>query len=152
MQTYNSGETVFTADVTSLITAIKNSGNNYGFMMKLKTESPLRNICFGSTENSNTLLRPKLTITYTQNTSVQYANAENEVIIYPNPSQNHIKISTQENQKTLVSIYDNTGRLVQSIENYESNSPIDVSTLTTGIYYATVTSDDVLRTVKFSTF
>lgn len=151
MQTYNSGETVFTADVTSLITTIKNSGNNYGFMMKLKTESSLRNICFGSTENSNTLLRPKLTIIYTQNTSVQHANAENMVVVYPNPSQNHITISIPENQNTLVSIYDNTGRLVLSVDNYEGNS-IDVSALSTGIYYATLTSDDVVRTVKFSKF
>ena len=102
MQTYNSGETVFTADVTSLITAIKNSGYNYGFMMKLKTETPFRNICFFSTESSSKT--PKLTINYTlpQSSSVHETAIDNNIALFPNPAQNNIQISIPEGQKTLV--------------------------------------------------
>lgn len=53
-------------DVTAMVQAMMTSGNN-GFMLRLATESYYRRMIFGSSDNSNSALHPKLVINYTPN-------------------------------------------------------------------------------------
>lgn len=52
-------------DVSNLIQDIVSSGNNYGFILRLQTESHYRSLIFASNHHSDTTKRPRLSITYT---------------------------------------------------------------------------------------
>lgn len=52
-------------DVTLLVQDMVNSGNNYGFMLRLVTEQHYRRLNFASSDNSNSALHPSLVINYT---------------------------------------------------------------------------------------
>ena len=55
--------------------------------------------------------------------------------IYPNPAKDEIFISLQNtNTVAKVEIFDVTGRVVFSTANYTSNLPVNISTLSNGIY------------------
>lgn len=54
-------------DVTKLAEEmIKNTVSNYGFMLKLETEEYYRSMVFGSSDNDNSNLHPKLVIFYSR--------------------------------------------------------------------------------------
>ncbi|WP_297511553.1 DNRLRE domain-containing protein [Flavobacterium sp.] len=56
----------YVLNVTSLIQdELANPNNSFGFLLKLKTESPFRLLVFASSDHPNAALHPKLVITYT---------------------------------------------------------------------------------------
>ena len=64
--------------------------------------------------------------------------------LYPNPTQNILSIESQHQIET-VKIYNLQGQLIKE----ESSSSIDVSNLTTGLYFVQVTVDGKRITKKF---
>ncbi len=70
-------------------------------------------------------------------TSKQYST-NNYFAIYPNPSNNYIRINTNKNVKILIS--DILGKSVLEIENYQSNADIDVSKIKCGVYFVNKTT------------
>jgi len=61
---------------------------------------------------------------------------DEEIIIYPNPTENSIIIDCKNNCKIEnITIIDVTGKLVYSQNNYNINSIIDLSNLNKGIYF-----------------
>jgi len=54
-------------DVTNLVSyMVAHPDQNFGFYIKLKTQEPYRSLVFGSSEQSDPSLRPKLVIKYTE--------------------------------------------------------------------------------------
>lgn len=70
-----------------------------------------------------------------------------EIKIYPNPVSNELYIETEQEIGT-VSIYSNDGKLVLQPE-YSSNSPINTSSLSNGIYMIQFATENASHTLKF---
>ncbi len=69
-QSINTSET-YVLNVSQLITDIMTSGNNYGFELLQQNETtPYQSLVFGSSDNADSTLRPKLDICYTTPSSV----------------------------------------------------------------------------------
>jgi len=65
-------------------------------------------------------------------------NQENEVIIYPNPVENFFVISSDNQLNSSLKIYDIQGKLQFEKINYQTNETIDISHLSTGIYFLNI--------------
>jgi hypothetical protein len=62
---------------------------------------------------------------------------EDEIIVYPNPSDDfiHLKYASAKSFSNVkISIFDVLGRCLMTLENYNENSPINISTLPNGFY------------------
>lgn len=70
----------------------------------------------------------------------------NAVSLYPNPSNGSIYISELENFE--LNIYDVSGKLVFSADQLNSNEEINVSSLTSGVYFAKVQNNKSIKTIK----
>jgi hypothetical protein len=67
----------------------------------------------------------------------EFKNATSKIIVYPNPSDNFIRLkyeSANSFSNVKISVLDVLGRCLMSLENYNENSPIDISTLPNGFY------------------
>lgn len=88
----------------------------------------------------------------TLNTGVDLKTKEMNILLYPNPSNGILNIENKENLKiTSISIMDVQGSEVMNIQfnNYGENSLIDVSDLSSGIYFIRITiNNDVQQTQK----
>lgn len=72
---------------------------------------------------------------------------ENEIAIYPNPSNGMFKLEMRFNEKaqTRIAVYSQTGALIHLIEDAQLNSmdrQLDLSDLESGVYHLTITRDD----------
>ena len=60
-----------------------------------------------------------------------------KIIVYPNPSDNFIRLkyeSAKSFSNVKISVLDVLGRCLMTLENYNENSPINISTLPNGFY------------------
>ena len=86
----------------------------------------------------------KLTFSATLSTGT-FGENKNNLVLYPNPSSESIKIKSDATDNLDVKIYSLTGQLVKK-GTYLSNQDIDISNLASGLYLVQV--DDL--TIKFS--
>lgn len=70
--------------------------------------------------------------------------------IYPNPSDKEVQVVLQNsiNKKEQIHIYTLTGKLVKSIKIFRENNKIDVSSLSTGVYYVHVKGYKLAKLLK----
>ena len=71
------------------------------------------------------------------------------IYLYPNPSKNNVKISLGI-EKANVSIFDMSGKLVQTNKNYISDKNIDISNLPIGVYIVRISSNNKLVTKRLT--
>lgn len=138
----------YVLDVKNLVQdIIGNPSSSYGFLLKLKTETPYRLLAFASSDHPNATLHPKLEICYTttlttNNTAVQNNNA---IAVFPNPSSSFISVELKDIDTAAnnhFELLDTTGKKV--FENNSFSKPslmFDVSNLQNGIYFWSLTSD-----------
>ena len=74
--------------------------------------------------------------------------AEKGIIIYPNPSKGIITIACDGSETNNIYVYNNTGKLLQLIENAACQSEIDLSAYPTGNYLVKVESAAAVYTEK----
>jgi hypothetical protein len=77
----------------------------------------------------------------------------NELKVYPNPSNNSIKIELANNnalENSNVEIRGIDGSLKLKLTNYESTQPIDISSLPVGLYILTVQSANGVMSAKIN--
>lgn len=86
----------------------------------------------------------KITFSTTLGTTTFEENSNN-LVLYPNPSSDVIKIESNVEENLVVKIYSLTGQLVHQ-GNYQSNENIDVLNLASGLYLVQVNG----LTIKFS--
>lgn len=101
-------------DVTEMVKDILTSGQNYGFMMQLKTEESRRQTDFGSSDHLNPALWPELVIIYNNPVSVAQVNAGAHLSIAPNPATNAVQVALPENHNGSVALQvtDITGKVI----------------------------------------
>lgn len=70
----------------------------------------------------------------------EYASANTDLLIYPNPASTIINISLEgsNNQAAIITLYDATGRSVKNISTTSTNLSIDRGELRSGIYFIDV--------------
>jgi gliding motility-associated-like protein len=74
----------YTITVTALVQdMLANPGASYGFMMRQQTESYYRSLLFATSDHPNAALRPKLVVTYAED-SLPSAGCWTSVLIIPN--------------------------------------------------------------------
>ena len=77
----------------------------------------------------------------------QNTNNESDVLIYPNPAQNHVKIISSSNIMSL-KITDLNGRVLETLSETEKELDLDISLFTEGIYFMQVYTENGLVTKK----
>jgi len=82
-----------------------------------------------------------------QITGIKELNENKNIKIYPNPVTNNFSIESQDN--SIIKIITIQGQLLKTIEANNRNTTIDVSDLSGGVYFITVTTDNGTTTKKF---
>ena len=75
-------------------------------------------------------------------------NAAKGIIVYPNPSKGFITIACSGSETNHIYVYNNAGKLLQSIENAACQSEVDLSAYPAGNYLIKVESGAVVYTEK----
>jgi uncharacterized repeat protein (TIGR01451 family) len=68
--------------------------------------------------------------------------------IYPNPAENVLYVQS-ENGNSTYTIYDVSGKVYSSTNSISSNSSLDISSLSSGIYFIQCISGEEVSTIKF---
>ena len=80
-------------------------------------------------------------------TDVADINTPSGYSIYPNPSSNTIRINSEQSSFGLVTLIDSQGRVLNKISNF--NDDIDISFLSTGLYYLRIESGNKTQILNF---
>jgi hypothetical protein len=72
-------------------------------------------------------------------------------IIYPNPSASQITIKTPatSQKNSILSIYNFRGQLITTLQKTEQLTTIDISNLTSGVYFVRMTDERTVQVEKF---
>ncbi|MFH2140959.1 MAG: DNRLRE domain-containing protein [Bacteroidota bacterium] len=142
----------YVISVTDLIQDIVDlpTNENFGFRLKLVTEDYYRSLIFASSENPDTSLSPELVVVWTKDSVESICNVElfDNFYLYPNPASDLVYFKTDNiDNLASIQIFDLNFRLVKNI-TMSSNSMIDVSNLTQGVYYIRLIFYDNIQTKK----
>ena len=112
----------YIVDITTLVNdMLKDPSNSYGLMLLLQNETIYARMVFGSSDNSNTALRPTLTITYNSyNYSISTSAGKNyiQTIVPLVATQQDINLSGNRDVNTIsesLTYLDGLGRTMQTI-------------------------------------
>lgn len=72
-----------------------------------------------------------------------------EVLVYPNPAENHLIITRSSTSNMQVEIYNVNGVVLQTTEMTDNTKEVDISALTTGIYFIRLTDNENSVTKRF---
>jgi len=71
------------------------------------------------------------------------------VFVYPNPAKDVLNVNTANEQLSDIKILDATGKIIASFPANKANAGIDISALSYGIYFAQISTEKSISTVKF---
>jgi hypothetical protein len=84
-------------DVAALVQdMIDDPQTSFGFMLRLQTESPKRSLLFASSDHPNAALHPKLDICYSFSVGINALGTEQQLVVYPNPTNGAFNITMPE--------------------------------------------------------
>nr|WP_294862340.1 DNRLRE domain-containing protein [uncultured Fluviicola sp.] len=131
-------------DLTNLVQDIIDASSNYGFLVKLNTESAFRRLGFGSSDHTNVNLRPKLVVTYTTTAGMNELGESIGFTCYPNPSSNVITIKASESLIGFkFDVIDQLGRNVKTGLLTSEQITVNVSDLNKGVYTVLVSGKSI---------
>jgi len=122
-------------DITALVQdMMANPDQDHGLLMKLITEDYYRAMVFGSSDNDNPELWPKIEITYEAPLAVDDLNGI-DFRIFPNPCDSWTRVQFQEEEVGRINVFDQMGKLLDS-KGFSGSSEVllDLSHLADGIY------------------
>lgn len=125
---------------------VNDSSNSHGFMFKLTIEQPLRRMLFGSSDNTDRTLHPKLKVCHRMiQTGIPDLAADDlNIKIYPNPSTG--KQITIENKGFgsyfYVKIFNHLGELIQMVQMNSTINTLNLSKQGKGIYYVSILNEN----------
>jgi hypothetical protein len=123
-------------DITILVQDMVDSPETgHGLLIKLATEQPYRAMVFGSSDNENPELRPKIEITYESTLSYDSDESESELELFPNPASETFHVRGKELNGGELRIYDLNGRLIESYKQLSDELlEINIAHLANGSY------------------
>ena len=140
----------YTLDVTNLINdIIADPNTSFGFLLKLKTETPYRLLAFASSDHPNPSLHPKLEICYSTILTTNTAELQNNVSVFPNPTSGMIQIelrngNTNASLSASFMLYDALGNKVYENKNISKSSLLlDIGNFQNGLYYWALNSGQI---------
>jgi hypothetical protein len=138
----------YNLDVTTPVQAMVSSpSTNYGWLMKVVMEVYYNGMIFCSSNYTDSLKRPLLTVCYTV-TGIDEANAIN-TYLSQDPSGNFITIMMDHSPgKINIDIIDAGGKIVKQLATL-NNEKIPVAELASGLYFVKVISDQWSGSLKF---
>jgi len=71
------------------------------------------------------------------------------IFLYPNPAKDVLNISTTNEQLSGINVLDATGKIISSIPAGTASAQLDISALSTGIYFVQISTEKSTNTVKF---
>lgn len=98
-------------------------------------------------------IQPNQTITIKEGNGILSSPDQSieRISIYPNPSNDGVfKLSTGQNEKIFLRIYDLSGRIICKYDNLKNHDQIDLSAYSKGIYLAKLSSDKKSKTLKIA--
>ena len=138
--------------VTALVQdMINNPGASFGFMLRLQTELYYRILVFASSNHPNSALHPKIEICYGDPNGISDIINDDVLNVFPNPASNQITISNSRFAIESIDVFDMLGQKVYSERpttiNYQLT--VDVSSLSSGIYFVKLKAGKGEKVVKF---
>ncbi len=116
---------------------VSNPTENYGFILRLQTEINYAVLIFGSSDNIDSTLHPKLEIVYSS-TGVDNQD-EPTVNLYPNPFNEEINIDLGKVQPNVIVTISNCIGQKLLVENFESTDIISIKlNVPKGVYFVKV--------------
>jgi hypothetical protein len=129
----------FCIDIKTVLQDIFAAGNNYGLKIDLVNNDGFQSVIFGSSENSDTSLRPFVEIYYTQNASSLFSGPSLITpTLYPNPSRGICTVSSGDFE--FVVVYDASGKMVYTTTI--EGKKLDISHLANGLYTVVLSNKD----------
>jgi hypothetical protein len=136
-----SSQSYLNIDITSLMQDIwANPTTSYGIGMRQVVEQTYRSMKFGSSDNPDSALWPKLYICYSMPAAGIHEHENNSALaIYPNPANDFLTIKTENSKMQLneIRVFDAQGKMVmnQIVNAGEASVVLDISSLANGIYF-----------------
>lgn len=136
-------------DITSIIEDIITSGNNYGIMFALNTETPYARVVLASREEPNVNLHPKLSLCYTvfNTTNVEETEDASMISVYPNPTIGELAIDLPQTLNlsgsgAALQILDCSGRIIRTSQTTSHSTKLNVADLEPGIYWVSISDGE----------
>ncbi len=128
-------------DVTELVQDMIDT-ENYGFMLRLQSETTYRRLGFASSDHVNAASFPELELCYTVPTSIiPELSEEDHIKLYPNPANQYFILETPFTDAT-ISVYAIQGELLMQAVSHSPVRVFDISTLPNGTYIVKIQSEE----------
>jgi subtilisin-like proprotein convertase family protein len=75
-------------------------------------------------------------------------NRSDEILVYPNPSKGNVTISTFDNDKTIINVFDIQGRIIMSKKELSNIIFLDLNTFSDGVYFISIQHKNMKMTKK----
>ena len=145
-----SADEIYNVNVTNLVQDyVNDKANSFGFMLRLATEATYRRLVFGSSQNPDSTLRPKLHVCYSTVNGINKHNTKTNLSIYPNPTKDNLTIETNINTEQRLEITNLIGQTVYTSYIYNKKATINTSAFAKGVYILKLSSDKETVVRKF---
>ena len=148
-----SGAENYVLDVTSMVQdMINNPASSYGFLLREQNEITYYNsLIFASGDAADANAHPRLKICYTIPAGIVETANDNSLNIFPNPASNQLTITNPRFAIESIVVFDMLGQKVYSERptNINHQLTVNVSELSSGIYFVKVKGEKEERVVKF---
>ena len=144
-----SADEIYNVNVTNLVQDyVNDKANSFGFMLRLATEATYRRLVFGSSQNPDSTLRPKLHVCYSTVNGINKHNTKTNLSIYPNPTKDNLTIETNINTEQKLDVLNLIGQTVYTIY-INKKATINTSAFAKGVYILKLSSDKETVVRKF---
>ena len=129
----------YVIDVTELVQdMIDDPSVSFGFLIKIKQEVFYTNMVFGSRDNQDKNIHPKLVVNFEPSGMGENNSQLFQFSIYPNPVNSwvNINIEDESNKEFVLKLFDSRGQLIETIKSISSGkTKIDINNLASGLYF-----------------
>lgn len=135
-------------DVTSLVQDMHTNGNT-GFLLKLKDEVHYQAHLFASSKHPDTTRHPKLEITYASSVGIASIEPTNlSVKVFPNPTSKNLTLISNRALNGQMFLVNLLGKTIWSRPINSVHEVVDVTDLSSGVYYLVVKTPEEVITKR----
>jgi len=139
-------------DVTAMVQQLlSNPASNYGFLLRLTTETAYAQMFFASGDNPVSAKHPTLQVCYTLATSVDAITKETGLTVFPNPASDELMVNGISSSFKTLSIFNSLGEkiFIEKLSPDEKEIKVNVKNFPSGIYIIRMDGEKTSRSEKF---